>query len=67
MMEEWVNIWMFKCYYRATQGQRKEVKWKMNKDRSLRISYTQVIAKRKEVGEKYDKQSEVWFSSSVKG
>lgn len=28
----------------------------MNKEKNLRINYTQVIAKRKEVGEKYDKQ-----------
>lgn len=34
----------------------KEVKWKMNKDRNLRINYTQVTAERKEVGGKYDNQ-----------
>ena len=73
---------MFKCYYRVTQGQTKEIKWKMNSDRNLRINYTQVIVK-KEVGGKYDKQSksqrvfvswkikskflEVWVGNSAKG
>ena len=53
----------------------------MNKDRNLRINYTQVIAKREEVGGKYDKQSEsqgfrvmenkeeileVWVGNSIK-
>lgn len=47
---------MFKCFYRVTQGQRKEVQWKLKKDRNLKLNYTYVILKR-EVGKKYNKQS----------
>lgn len=80
-MKDWADKCMFKSYCRVTRGQTKEIKWKMNKDRNLRINYTQVIAKREAEG-KYDKQSEhqgswvmenkeetleVWVGNSVKG
>ena len=73
---------MSECYYRVTHGQTKEIKWKMNSNRNLRINCTQVIVK-KEVAGKYDKQLnsqglfvswkikskflEVWVGNSVKG